>query len=177
MKKLISFSIVALFLIIPLSSLASSGLGMNISQFIDSYNQVPAYLGSPYNNLSSPDEWAPLDGRETAYFYADNKKSVAIGLSTCDGRQGDLSSPIESVIIITFDKINIPCFLSVADRVLTVFLDNHLTIKQSSKCLLEAQKKYFELKVPESDMSSVELFGSVCLYYSQGKEFCSYIIH
>ena len=174
MKKLLSVLIALSVMLIPLA--VSANLGMSMSEFMAAYNKKPAPLGSPYKLLSTPDYTEPVAGYPTISFIADDNQSVVICLTTFDGNQVDSSSKIDAVTVIDFNNINIPCFLSVADRTLSVFLDEHLTLKQSSKCILEAMRDYYELNLSGDDQSDIELFLSAHLHFYTGDDYIAFII-
>lgn len=148
------------------SALADGPMMMTVSEFIDLYNALPAPLGAPYLPLNTPDD----SGTGSVLFYADNNKDVIITL-TASGNSSDLLSSDLTSVMITARPDAFPALFSVAERVVSVFYYERTFAKTIYFAMTDAITSYYE-----SNLSSVKLFGKVCLSFTSDNAMFAFII-
>ena len=165
MKKLIIILLIAA-LAMPAAALAGSPMMMTVSKFIDLYNARPAPLGAAYRVLKAPDDY----DTNSILFYADNDEEVTITL-TSSGNESDILSADLSSVMITAKPDAFPALFSVAERIVSVFYYERTFAKTIYYAMTDAITSYYE-----SNMSSVKLFGNVCLSFTSINGMFSFII-
>ena len=156
MKRALIILMVVLLLpaLCAAESAYSPRTGMTMSEFIASYNNLPASLNSPYRPLVMPMQWTEFQGSNVAWFYPATDSDVALLLLTNDPKGKTLDSGLDQLQVYNPDVKYFPSFIAIGTRCAQLFAMDLFTMSSTPHAITSVLNYYYENAIESGRMAT-----------------------
>lgn len=138
--------------------------GMTMSEFIASYNNLPASLNSPYRPLVMPMQWTEFQGSNVAWFYPAKGSDVALLLLSADPKGKTLDSGLDSIQVYSPDAKFFTSFIAIGTRCAELFAMNLFGMSNAPFSVASVMNYYYESAISSDRMATWGLNQDTGMY-------------